>query len=161
MPSILFQNQDTSFAIKQKNLLKKWIINTIHLNKATLGDLSFIFCTDDYLLDLNKKYLQHQTLTDIITFDYSFINHKNTKIISGDIFISVDRLKENAQKYKVTLDNELHRIMIHGVLHLCGFKDKTEADKQTMTKNENLCLLALDQLKNALIASKIKPSEHQ
>ncbi len=154
MPSILFQNQAASFSLKNKNLLKHWIKQSIQHHKAHLGELCFIFCLDDFLLDLNQKYLQHQTLTDIITFDYSTINTKNIKIISGDIFISVDRIQENAKKFNVPFEDELHRVMIHGVLHLCGFKDKSKSDKLKMTENENLCLSELGLLKKSAIPNK-------
>ncbi len=99
------------------------------------GDITFVFCSDDYLLKLNKDYLQHDYFTDIITFDYC---EKN--IISGDIFISIDRIKENARQYNVTFENELQRVMIHGVLHLVGYKDKSEEEKKIMREKENFYL---------------------
>ncbi len=96
------------------------------------GDISFIFCSDEYLLKMNNEYLSHDYYTDVITFDYT-----EEDIISGDIFISTDRVKENASKYKIDFENELQRVMIHGVLHLTGYKDKTEAEKKQMTEKEN------------------------
>ncbi len=138
---ITFNNQDITFTLKNKTILKKWINIVIEKKKRKSGAVNFIFCSDDFLLDINKKYLNHDTLTDIITFDYSKENAQ--KAISGDIFISVDRIKENAQKFSKTLENELHRVMIHGVLHLLGYTDKTKSSKAEMTKQEDLCLEVL------------------
>ncbi|MEA1874229.1 MAG: rRNA maturation RNase YbeY [Bacteroidota bacterium] len=96
------------------------------------GDINVIFCSDSYLLKMNKTYLNHDYFTDIITFDYVEDN-----IISGDLFISVDRIKENAQIYDVASTQELYRVVIHGVLHLCGYEDKTETEQHEMRKKEN------------------------
>ena len=103
--------------------------------KHKLGTINYIFCTDDELLEINIKHLNHNTLTDIITFDYT-----EGKTINSDIFISVERVLDNAQKFKVTFDEEFHRVMIHGILHLCGYKDKTKADAELMRKKENNAL---------------------
>ena len=97
-----------------------------------LGDVSVIFVSDDYLLEMNQTYLNHDYYTDIITFDYCEQN-----VISGDLFISVDRVRENADVFNVDFGTELHRVIIHGVLHLCGYKDKTEDDEEVMRKMEN------------------------
>ena len=104
-----------------------------------VGDITFVFCDDNYLLKINKEFLDHDTYTDIITFDYS---HGNEVI--SEIYVSVDRVEENAKKYKQTFENEIHRVMIHGVLHLCGYNDKLAEDKQIMRDKENhyLSLLA-------------------
>jgi len=131
--SISFINQEINFRLKNKASIKKWINASIKTEKKKPGKLCFIFCSDDYLLGLNKKHLSHNTLTDIITFDYS----KETKDISGDIFISIDRVKENAKKFGVEFENELHRVIIHGVLHIIGYKDKGAAHKKKMTQMEN------------------------
>jgi rRNA maturation RNase YbeY len=135
---ITFNNQDITFTLKNKTGLKKWMSIVIQQKEWELGDINFIFCSDDFLLDINKKYLNHDTLTDIITFDYSKENPKQA--ISGDIFISTDRVRENAQTFSKTFENELHRVMIHGVLHLLGYTDKTKSSKEEMTKQEDLCL---------------------
>jgi len=111
------------------------IENLIQNENKTKGDLSFIFCSDDYLLDINKKYLNHDFYTDVITFDYSENN-----ILSGDVFISIDRVKENAGTFNVPFEEELQRVMIHGVLHLAGYKDKTDKEKKQMTDKENFYL---------------------
>jgi rRNA maturation RNase YbeY len=142
---ISFRTEDIKFSLKQKTVIKNWIIAVIKKKKRIPGELSFIFCSDAYLLGINQQYLNHNTYTDIITFDYS----KESKVlpISGDIFISVERVRENATKYSTTFENELSRILIHGVLHLLGHKDKTKADKDEMTRQENSCLRMLQQAK--------------
>jgi rRNA maturation RNase YbeY len=96
------------------------------------GEITIVFCTDDYLLEMNKRYLSHNFYTDIITFDYS-----ENGVISGDLFISVDRVNDNAGSFSVSVDNELKRVIYHGVLHLCGYKDKTENDIKEMREKEN------------------------
>jgi len=135
---ITFNNEDIAFTLKNKTILKKWISSVIQQKKRKPGDINFIFCSDDFLLEVNKKYLNHNTLTDIITFDYSKEDPKQA--ISGDIFISIDRIKENAKKFSKTYENELHRVMIHGVLHLLGYTDKTKSSKAEMTRQEDACL---------------------
>ena len=104
-----------------------------------VGDITFVFCDDNYLLKINKEFLDHDTYTDIITFDYSVGNE-----IISEIYVSTDRVEENAKKYKQTFENEIHRVMIHGILHLCGYNDKLAEEKQIMRDKENhyLSLLA-------------------
>jgi len=111
---------------------KKWIKNTIKKEGREPGEITFIFCSDDYLLEINKQYLDHDYYTDIITFDYV-----EGKEISGDIFISVDRVKENAATFGVDFQNELNRVLVHGVLHLLGYKDKSADEKKLMTSKED------------------------
>ena len=106
--------------------------NLVKTELKELGDISIIFVSDQYLLEMNQKYLNHDYFTDIITFDYCEHN-----IISGDLFISVDRVKENADSFNVDELTEIHRVMIHGVLHLCGYKDKTEEEEKNMRLLEN------------------------
>jgi rRNA maturation RNase YbeY len=106
--------------------------NVVKTELKELGDISIIFVSDQYLLEMNQKYLSHDYFTDIITFDYCEHN-----IISGDLFISVDRVKENADSFNVDELTEIHRVMIHGVLHLCGYKDKTEEEEKNMRLLEN------------------------
>lgn len=141
---INFHNKDIKFTLKQKTRLKKWIISCIEKKKQKAGEINFIFCSDEGLLGINQHYLNHNTYTDIITFDYSKDTPKQA--ISGDIFISVDRVVENAKKFGKTKENELHRVMIHGVLHLLGYKDKNKAAKTEMTNQEDLCLKALERI---------------
>ena len=132
---ISFQNQSISFKLKDKTKLKLWIKSIVNKEKHTLGALNYIFCSDDELLEINIKHLNHNTFTDIITFDYT-----EAKKISSDIFISIDRVIENSKKFDTSFENELHRVMIHGVLHLCGYKDKTKSDAELMRKKENWAL---------------------
>ena len=136
--AINFHSQNIKFSLKNKSAIRKWILSVIEKEKHSSGEINYIFCEDKYLFSLNKKYLKHNTLTDIITFDYSTINHQPLTInhISGDIFISIPRVKENAKKYNFSFEKELHRVMIHGVLHLCGYKDKTPKEKTTMRQKE-------------------------
>jgi len=129
---ITFFNEDVGFEIRNKKLLKIWIKETILAEKKLPGLISVILCSDEYLHKLNQEYLQHDTYTDIITFDYS---ESNT--ISGDLFISIERVKENATAYSKKLADELHRVIIHGILHLCGYDDKNEKDKKEITLKED------------------------
>jgi rRNA maturation RNase YbeY len=138
---ISFHTEDIKFTLKNKTILKKWIVSTIEKKKRKAGDLNFIFCSDEHLLGINKQYLNHDTYTDIITFDYSKEDQKQP--VSGDIFISVERVEENAKKFSKSFENELHRIIIHGTLHLLGYKDKTKSAKEEMTKEEDRSLKSL------------------
>ncbi len=138
---ISFHTEDIKFTLKNKTILKKWISSVIEKKKRKPGDLNFVFCSDEHLLGINKQFLNHDTYTDIITFDYS---KEDVKIpVSGDIFISVDRVGENAKKFGKSLENELHRVIIHGTLHLLGYKDKTKAAKEEMRSEEDRCLRKL------------------
>ena len=130
--AISFNNQSIAFKFKAKTKIKAWIKTIAEKEKHKLGTINYIFCTDNELVEINIKHLNHNTLTDIITFDY-----KEGKTINSDIFISIERVLENAEKFKVTFDEEFHRVMIHGILHLCGYKDKTKADAKLMRKKEN------------------------
>ena len=134
---IYFFTEDIEFNLDEKKKVTQWITNTAEEHAFILDNINYIFVSDNYLLELNKKYLKHKTLTDIITFDNSFFNLG----LSGDIYISIERVKENAVKYRVDFHEELCRVMIHGLLHLCGFKDKTSTDKDKMIEAENLALL--------------------
>jgi probable rRNA maturation factor len=133
MPAIQFFEEDVSHKLKNKVAVRKWIEDTIVTEGYTLQELTYVFCSDQYLLKINQQYLDHDTYTDIITFDNSDID----KTIIGDIFISVERINENAKKFGVTQATELHRVMIHGALHLLGYKDKSAADKKKMTLKED------------------------
>jgi probable rRNA maturation factor len=125
--------------VKAPNLRKRdvtqWIKKTAEQYGKKTGEIAFIFCNDDKILEINRQYLQHDYYTDIITFDYSQHN-----IISGDIFISLDTVKTNAEKFGVDFNQELHRIIIHGILHLCGQDDKTPESRKAMTAKENEAL---------------------
>lgn len=128
---IYFFCQGTSFSLKGQNVVRSWILSAIKKEKKKAGDISFVFCNDRFLLALNKKFLKHNTLTDIITFQYP------SDSLTADIYISTQRVKENAKKYAVSFENELHRVMIHGILHLCGYSDKSPAKKAKMRTLED------------------------
>lgn len=133
MAAIHFFTEDIDFKLKNKLLLKRWIKDTIAAEGYRLDELNYIFCSDNYLLQINQQYLNHDTFTDIVTFDNSEVDQR----ITGDIFISVERTRENALKFNTDADTELHRVMIHGALHLLGYKDKKPAEKQLMTAKED------------------------
>ena len=134
---IYFFTEGIEFKLDEKKKLEQWIHNTASEHSFIIDNINYIFVSDTYLLDINKKYLNHNTLTDIITFDNSFFNLG----LAGDIYISIERVRENAVKYKVDFQEELCRVMIHGLLHLCGFKDKNVSDKENMIDAENVALL--------------------
>lgn len=134
--NILFFNEGSGFTLKDKKKLRKWIYASMDLEKKTIGSINFIFCTDAYLHEMNVKYLNHDTYTDVITFDYT----ENPPEISGDIFISSERVRENAKQFGTTFVMELHRVMIHGLLHLAGFDDKTAREQQQMRSKEDYYL---------------------
>ena len=136
MPSIAFFEEDINYKLKSKALLRQWINDTIRAEGYKLSELTYIFCSDAYLLNINRQYLDHDTYTDIITFD----NSERDDVVLGDIFISIERIRENAAKYNVPETDELHRVIIHGVLHLLGYTDKSTANKQKMTEKEDFYL---------------------
>jgi len=131
-------NYETDFKLDNELEIQQWISTCIDVYGFTEGEINYIFCDDEYLLKLNVEFLEHDTFTDIISFDYTL-----GKLISGDIFISVERVRENAEKFSQTFDNELNRVVIHGVLHYFGLKDKTEKDSAKMRKEEDTCLRLL------------------
>ena len=126
---------ETDFNIEDTKALSHWISKIIQHENHELGDLTYVFCDDAYLHKLNVQFLNHDTLTDIISFDNSL-----GKQIHGEIYISVERVKENAGTYQVAFLEELHRVIIHGVLHFCGYKDKTKKQQETMSRKENEAL---------------------
>jgi len=132
---IHFHSEEISFELPHPILIREWLKKSIESERKVLQELSFVFCSDDYLHQLNLEYLSHDTLTDIITFDYS-----EGQSIAGDIFISVDRVKENSQELNTEFQTELNRVMIHGVLHLCGYKDKSAEEQATMRAKEDFYL---------------------
>jgi len=125
-------NYETDFKLQNETEVSGWISECIDSENFKEGDINYIFCDDAYLLKLNVEFLEHDTLTDIISFDYSV-----GKQLHGDIFISVDRVKDNANNFDVSFDVELRRVIIHGVLHYCGYKDKEDDDKKEMRQKEN------------------------
>lgn len=136
MGNISFVEQDVDFDLLQKRKLKQWLKDAILEERKRVGELTIVFCSDNYLLSVNKDFLKHDYYTDIITFDYC-----EADVISGDLLISIDRVKENATVQKVSFIDELNRVMIHGVLHLFGYKDKTQAEAAEMRQKEDYYLL--------------------
>jgi rRNA maturation RNase YbeY len=125
-------NYENDFELQNEEQLSSWISAVILSENKKEGDINYIFCDDEYLLNLNEQYLDHDTLTDIISFDYSVGNE-----LHGDIFISVERVQDNAKDFDVTFDEELKRVLVHGILHYCGYKDKSETDEQVMRQKED------------------------
>jgi probable rRNA maturation factor len=130
---IHFFNEDTSYTLKNKTVIRDWLQSAIAEEGYVLAELNFILCSDAYLLRMNQDYLDHDTYTDVITFD----NSEVLKTIAGDVFISIERVKENALELKLPAAAELHRVMIHGTLHLLGYKDKGKTAKTKMTNRED------------------------
>ncbi len=125
-------NYETEFILGDEMIFSEWLSRAILSENKIEGEINYIFCDDEYLLKLNERYLSHDTLTDIISFDYSVGNE-----LHGDIFISIERVQENAHDFQVTLHEELKRVMVHGLLHYCGYKDKTAEDELLMRTKEN------------------------
>ena len=136
--SIFFHKENVSFSTDEE-FVAKWIKDSVYTLGFDLGELSLVFCSDEYLKKINIKYLNHDFFTDVITFDYS-----NEKLLFGDIYISTERVKENAKIYGSSFNEELFRVIIHGVLHLCGFNDKTEEQKTLIRAKENEFLSSID-----------------
>lgn len=132
-------NYETNFKLNNEMALSNWISMCIEERGFTEGEINYIFCDDEYLLKLNVEFLEHDTFTDIISFDYTL-----GKLISGDIFISIERVRDNALEFTQTFENELCRVMIHGILHYIGLKDKSDDDKIVMRTEEEKCLELLN-----------------
>ncbi len=129
---MIYYNYETNFKLDTESTLSDWIERVVTLYNFTVGEINYIFCDDAYLLALNKQFLSHDTLTDIISFDDTI-----GKLVNGDVFISIERVRENAIGYNVSFEEELYRVMIHGILHYLGFKDKTDNEKEVMRNAEN------------------------
>jgi probable rRNA maturation factor len=125
-------NYETDFKLSGSKQISKWLSNVIFSENKKEGEINYIFCDDVYLLEINQQYLNHDTFTDIISFDYSVGNE-----LHGDVFISIERVRENAVNFSATFDEELRRVMVHGLLHYCGYKDKTKDDKSLMRQKED------------------------
>lgn len=136
MQKIFFHSEEIDFQIENEEKTSQWIDSIVSNHSKITGDITYIFCTDEYLLKVNKEHLNHDYYTDIITFDYT-----NNGVISGDLFISIDRVKDNSKELNQTFKNELNRVMIHGVLHLLGFGDKTEDEAKIMRSKEEESIL--------------------
>ena len=133
--AISFHSEQINFSISVENAVANWLRDVCISEGKNLAEVSYIFCSDDYLLEMNRQYLNHDYYTDVITFDYCEADD-----VSGDVFISIDRVSENAQSVGVSESEELHRVMVHGLLHLFGYHDKEAADKQQMTAKEDFYL---------------------
>ncbi|WP_298532257.1 rRNA maturation RNase YbeY [uncultured Algibacter sp.] len=131
-------NYETEFNLPSEELISTWITNCIREEQHKIEEVNYVFCDDEYLHKLNLEFLNHDTLTDIISFDYSI-----GKVVQGDIFISVERVADNAKDFGVDFSDELHRVIIHGILHYCGYKDKTDADAKVMRAKEDYYLQRL------------------
>lgn len=125
-------NYETDFNLENEEQYEAWLQSVVASEDFFLGELNYIFCDDEYLHKINVEYLDHDTLTDIISFDYT-----EGRVLSGDIFISIERVRDNASEYEVLLDQELLRVMAHGVLHYCGYKDKSEEEELVMRAKES------------------------
>ena len=135
---ITFQAENIAFPPIKRNTIKRWIKEVATQYQKKVGDVHYIFCTDDRILEVNNQYLAHDYYTDIITFDYS-----ENEVISGDLFISLDTVESNSKQFGTAYMEELHRVMIHGVLHLCGLKDSTEEEAKNMREAEDKALSLL------------------
>lgn len=138
-PEIYFFSEEIKFVLPHKKKIREWISYAIKKEKRKFQSFNFIFCSDSYLIDLNKHYLQHNFYTDIITFD----NSESVDLLSGDFYISIDRIKENSRIYSVPVRKELYRVIIHGVLHLIGYNDKTSVEAEVMKQKEDYYLSLL------------------
>ncbi len=138
---IRFFNKDIKFTLKDKLVLKKWIKETVAAYGYTLGDINIILCDDPSILEINTQFLRHDYYTDIITFDYT-----QEDVINGELYISIDTVRANAEEYDQEFPDELHRVIIHGILHLCGLDDHSEEDIQEMRTAENAALARLNVL---------------
>lgn len=133
---VLLESTDVEIPLfLNEEKLQKELLKLTDNEKQSLGEITVIFCSDEYLLKINQEYLKHDYYTDIITFDYS-----ETSVVSGDLFISIERIKENAETEKTTFECEINRVIIHGVLHLCGYKDKSKEEEKLMREKENFYL---------------------
>jgi probable rRNA maturation factor len=138
MAGINFHYQDTSFKLPHPRLTSDWLKKVAAKEKSVFQSLDYIFCSDEYLLNINKEYLQHDDLTDVITFNYG--DPSNLKAIEGEVYISLDRITENARLYNTDFDTELHRVIVHGALHLFGYSDKSASQKAVMREKEDAYL---------------------
>jgi len=137
---IIFFTEDVDYTLKDKLKIKRWIQQTVASESKKTGDINIIFCSDEYLLEVNKQYLNHDYYTDIITFNY------NTDKINGDLFISLDRVADNANQNNVPRETELLRVIIHGVLHLLGYNDKTAKEEKEIRAKEDSCIIVYQEL---------------
>lgn len=149
---ITYNSEDISFNLSQKRLISKWLKTVAANSSKTVGDLNYIFCSDAFLLEINKQFLGHNYYTDIITFDYSedYKEIGSKDKIYGDVYISIDTIKHNAEEYGEGFDRELHRVIVHGLLHLIGFDDVTPELEKEMHHQEDIALDILQQLRDEI-----------
>ena len=140
---IFFHIESINFSFNKRNLYKKWIKSVLEFHGLIAGSINVIFTSNDYLLRINQEYLNHNFFTDVITFNYN-----EEKRISGDIFVSIEQVQINSAEYGVVFENEIARVIIHGLLHLCGYNDSSENQKESMKKEEDRALVLLKRLKN-------------
>lgn len=141
MPSIHFFSEDIQFKLSHSIKIKRWLKDVVEKEKNKLDIANFIFCSDKYLHRINHDFLKHDTYTDVVTFDN---REDNSEALNGDIFISIERVRENAKKFSVSFEDELLRVMVHGILHLVGYADKTPSQISQMRKKENAYLSLLE-----------------
>ena len=127
-----FYSESIAFRLREVRKKRKWLLQVIASEEKFPGELNYVFCDDEFLHAMNVQYLAHDTLTDVITFDYSEL-----PVVAGEIYISIDRVKENAKLFGQTFNQELNRVMVHGLLHLCGYKDKSKKDSRLMREKED------------------------
>ena len=141
MGKINFFNLDTSYRLKNKRNIRDWVLEVLASeDKPDIESVNIILCSDEYLLEINRKYLRHDYFTDIITFTYSSADNS----LEGELYISIDRIKENSRELNNPLETELHRVIVHGILHLCGYNDKRKEQKKFMHELENRYLQLID-----------------
>lgn len=140
MNEINFFSEDVEFSLADEDNIMSWLQETIRVEKGSLDTINYIFCSDEYLLEINRTYLEHDYYTDIITFHH----HEQNEPILSDIYISIDRVKDNANEEQNSFEQELNRVIIHGLLHLLGYNDKTEQDQKAMRLKEDACLSLLN-----------------
>lgn len=141
--AVRFFNEGTKMPKIARTLIRNWVKEVASRHQKRVGEISYIFCNDDKIIEVNRQYLQHDYFTDIITFDYSEDDR-----VSGDLFISLDTVRSNAEQFGQSYDVELHRVIIHGVLHLCGIDDKGPGEREIMERHENEALRLLDEMKS-------------
>lgn len=155
--AITFHTNDCTYPLKHKGEIRKWISRVACIEGARVGEVNIVLCSDDALLEVNKTYLNHNYYTDIITFDYSEMNHQR-QTIAGDLMISVDTVRSNAQEFNQPMERELLRVIIHGILHLLGQGDKTPSEATQMRKREDQCLRELEKMQDQQSMQKL-PTE--
>lgn len=144
MSAVKYYNDGSDFRLPNKRIITAWLREAAEKEGYRTGDINYIFCSSEKLLEINRQFLGHDYYTDVITFDYSDL--KETKTVSGEIYIDTQTVADNAAQYGITPLHEMHRVMVHGILHLCGYKDKSPSAASRMRSKENTCLKALSKM---------------